>query len=534
MSILTSSRARRGLMIVCLASGLLVIGALGYEAISAARAQRQTVESVLRDYAELAAEQYAGSTAMTLDYNWLFPALRQLRSDGDALSVPAPDTVINTQGGERRLGDLAKRFFAIPIVGGTVRSPEGWPSIEGYDTIRDRIVQQAKVALEEGWPIAAFVDDSSDAERLIAYAITGSEPEKRMVVGFTANLATFGPILTPALRADRVLPRSLVDAQPGNDLISVRISTPEGRTLYEAGPGFDPTYSSAASLGPRLGNLRVETAIPVASASRLVIGGLPYSRIPAVAAMLLVTLALTAGGMLLLRQERDLVRLRERFVAGASHELRTPLAQIRMFAETLRLDRVRSDEERQRSLEIMDREARRLTYLVENLLQFSRARAGQMRSAPEQVELRSFSADVLEAFRPLAAARDAIVRVTAPDEVTALADRDMLAQVLLNLLDNATKYGPEGQTITVSVNQQGDGTVALQVDDEGPGVPPAHRGKIWERFWRGPNTDHTTGTGIGLALVKELVELQHGSIAVAAAPGGGARFEVFLQQGVTA
>ena len=529
MSILTSRRGRRGLMIVCLAAGLAVVAALGYAAISAAREQRQTVESVLRDYADLAAEQYAGSTAMALDYNWFFPALRQLRAEGDQLEAPHADTVINTQGGKQRLGDLATRFFAVRPADGSVGVPQGWPPLD--NTISELPVQ-AQVAVAESWPIAAFVDENATPARLIAFAVTGSDPERRVIAGFAADLATFDLILGPALRADRVLPRSLIDDAPSDDLISVRISTPAGRTIYQSGPEFDPTFSAAAELGRRLGGLRVETAIPASSASRLVIGGLPYSRIPAVGAMLLVTIALTGAGMLLLRRERDLVRLRERFVAGASHELRTPLAQIRLFAETLRLDRVRSDDERQRSLEIMDREARRLTYLVENLLQFSRARAGQIRSAPDHVELCSFGAEILESFRPLAAARDATVQMAAPaGEVGALADRDMLAQVLLNLLDNATKYGPSGQTITVSVRGLDDGTVALQVDDEGPGVPPAQRGQIWERFWRGPETDHTTGTGIGLALVKELVELQNGTVAVETAPGGGARFCVLLPQG---
>ncbi len=533
MSIFNERRARRGLMIVCLGAGLIVVGALGYAAISAAREQRQTVESVLRDYAELAAEQYAGSTAMTIDYNLLFPTLRQLQLSGDRLSAPEPDAVINTQGGKQRVGDLATRYFAIRLADGTTSVPEGWPAVSHHGALRERIARQASMAEAESWPIAAFVDEEGSERRLIVYAVAGSEPSGDAILGFEASLSTLGSVLEPALRVDRVLPRSLIGAEPSDDLISVRISSPDGMTLYQSGPEFDATFSASADLGPRLGHLLVEAAIPSASAAKLVIGGLPYSRIPAVAAMLLITVALTAAGILLLRQERDLVRTRERFVAGASHELRTPLAQIRMFAETLRLDRVRSDDERQRSLEIMDREARRLTYLVENLLQFSRARAGQMRSAPEQVELRGFSAEVLESFRPLAAARNASVRMTAPAEVRALADRDMLAQVLLNLLDNATKYGPEGQTITVSVRPQQDGTVALQVDDEGPGVPAAQRAKIWERFWRGPGTGQTTGTGIGLALVKELVESQNGSVTIDAAPGGGARFMVLLQPGAT-
>ncbi len=108
------------------------------------------------------------------------------------------------------------------------------------------------------------------------------------------------------------------------------------------------------------------------------------------------------------------------------------------------------------------------------------------------------------------------------------ADRDMVRQVLLNLLDNATKYGPSGQRVTVSAHEDGGSSAFLTVDDEGPGVAASHRPLVWGRFWRGPDTGNTTGTGIGLALVKELVMLNKGDVDVQEAPGGGARFRVTL------
>ena len=104
----------------------------------------------------------------------------------------------------------------------------------------------------------------------------------------------------------------------------------------------------------------------------------------------------------------------------------------------------------------------------------------------------------------------------------------MVRQVLLNLLDNATKYGPSGQRVTVSAHEDGGSSAFLTVDDEGPGVAASHRPLVWGRFWRGPDTGNTTGTGIGLALVKELVMLNKGDVDVQEAPGGGARFRVTL------
>jgi signal transduction histidine kinase len=108
-----------------------------------------------------------------------------------------------------------------------------------------------------------------------------------------------------------------------------------------------------------------------------------------------------------------------------------------------------------------------------------------------------------------------------------MADRDMLRQVVVNLLDNAVKYGPAGQTVTVEVLTRPRAAL-IAVTDQGPGVPPAERALVFQRFWRGPRVNGITGTGIGLALVQELVALHGGSVVVAAGPDGGARFEVCL------
>jgi two-component system phosphate regulon sensor histidine kinase PhoR len=241
----------------------------------------------------------------------------------------------------------------------------------------------------------------------------------------------------------------------------------------------------------------------------------------------------------LLRREQELVHLREQFIAGASHELRTPLAQLRMFTETLLLERVRSSEEQRRAVEILDREARRLAFLVENLLQFSTPRQ-QMSFMPAATDLGRLVADVVESFEPLAAARGVRIEVRAADGIEAFVDRDMLQQVLLNLLDNAVKYGPDNQTVTVELGDQvqagandtisggDDGRIALSVSDQGPGVREGDRLRVWERFWRGRATNGVTGTGIGLALVKEVVVLHGGEIRVEDAAGGGARFVVRL------
>jgi signal transduction histidine kinase len=215
-----------------------------------------------------------------------------------------------------------------------------------------------------------------------------------------------------------------------------------------------------------------------------------------------------------------------------SHELRTPLAQIRMFAEMLRLGWVRSDEERQRSVAIIDQEARRLTHLVENILQFSRAERSAPRVSLESLELNSLVDEVVDAFAPLARTRGVTVRTVHGEGkgTVALADRDALKQVLLNLLDNALKYGPSGQTITAGTGMA-DGRAQIWVDDQGVGIPARDKARIWEPFRRLDRAVEAgiSGNGIGLAVVRELMLAQGGGVLVQDAPGGGARFVVTLR-----
>jgi signal transduction histidine kinase len=232
-----------------------------------------------------------------------------------------------------------------------------------------------------------------------------------------------------------------------------------------------------------------------------------------------------------LRRERALQRLRSEFVASASHELRTPLTQIRMFAETMRLGRVRSEDEGRRSLEIIDREARRLSHLVENLLQFSRSGRGAPAATPAPQELGPLVAEAIESFRPVAEAAGARIRAEVASGLRARVEADAWRQVVLNLLDNAVKYGPRNQEIGVVLEGAGDHRLRLAVEDEGPGIPPAERERVFGRFERleRDRAGVVTGTGLGLAVVRDLVTSWGGRCAVESGRRGGARVLVELK-----
>jgi len=264
-------------------------------------------------------------------------------------------------------------------------------------------------------------------------------------------------------------------------------------------------------------------------AGMLIVGGLPGSRIPALVALFVIAAGLLTVALLQLRRQQQLARLRTDFVSGVSHELRTPLAQIRWFAELLHLGKLRTEEERERSAGIIDQEARRLTYLVENVLNFSRSEKGTNRISPSPADLDHEIQDVIELFAPLARARKMTLATALDANAVVTLDRDALRQILLNLLDNAAKYGPPGQTITVGSEIAGD-VARIWVEDQGPGIPHEDRRRVWDPYVRLSRSAEsaTGGSGIGLSVVRELVELHGGRTRAEGSPGGGARVLVEL------
>jgi signal transduction histidine kinase len=245
----------------------------------------------------------------------------------------------------------------------------------------------------------------------------------------------------------------------------------------------------------------------------------------------LLAITTTIGGALLVRLRREHVAssLRSTFASAVSHELRTPLAQILLFAETLQLGRTRSEADRTLALGAIVQEARRLMRLVDNVLRFTRLEQGPPALRQEPVAVDALVHDTARQFAPLAETSDVAIAVDAPTEALALADADAVRQVLLNLLDNAVKHGPRAQRITARVDAR-PGLVRLMVEDQGPGISPDDRARIWQPFTRGARPADATGAGLGLMIVRSLTEAMGGRVSCEAVErdGRGARFVVEL------
>jgi signal transduction histidine kinase len=267
----------------------------------------------------------------------------------------------------------------------------------------------------------------------------------------------------------------------------------------------------------------VEIAIDPAAASSLVIGGLPRSQTAFLLGLALLSAALAAAAALQIRRERRHADVRRDFVTRASHELRTPVARIRMFTETLLLDRVRSEDERRETLQALDRGARRLSILIDNVLQLASSRAGTPHLEP--IDVAELIRNIVREFEAGVAAPTSIP-VSGPQRLEVPVDAEALRQVLTNLLDNAWKYGGSPPSARVEFGTDAHG-LTLAVEDDGPGVPDADRERIWEPYVRLDRDRRSSiaGTGIGLAVVKELVGRSGGSCRVERGVRG-ARFVV--------
>jgi signal transduction histidine kinase len=404
--------------------------------------------------------------------------------------------------------------------------------------------EQAIIAhVRGGMAAGAVVGDpvidrlSTDGTLAIAYMLAGSigaSGTPRTAYGYVFDVASAGRAVFPTVLASRLLlPPTPGPALAADSALTLAVTGADQRLIYRSAATRALRPAATFGMTGAFEGFAVRVAMRPAFASRIAVGNWTWNRSQFVLGLITLSAGLVIVSLLQLHRERQLARVKSELVSGVSHELRTPLAQIRMFAEMLRLGWVRSDDERQRSVAIIDQEARRLTHLVENILQFSRAERSIPRMSLAALDLATLVDEVVESFAPLAGTRGVTVRTSHAGHVVARADRDALRQVLLNLLDNAVKYGPVGQTITVGTRMAPDGRVQVWVDDQGSGIAARDKARVWEPFRRLDRAVEAgiSGNGIGLAVVRELVVAQGGSVSVLDAPGGGASFVVSLRAG---
>lgn len=280
--------------------------------------------------------------------------------------------------------------------------------------------------------------------------------------------------------------------------------------------------AAAAALAAAVVTAALVTAGPPAAGLWTVLGGWAIS----------CALAAAVGARW--ASSRCAARVRRDFAAGMSHDLRTPLAQIQMFTEMLLLGRDRTPEERTAWLEVIERESHTLGSLVDNLLVLAHGPDAAPFPARETLDLGLLVEDVAATYAGRAAARRMSIVADPPPGILVAGDPRAIRQSVANLLDNALRFGPEGQRVVLAVRAEG-GRAELCVEDQGPGLPPEEsavllgsRGYL-ERPLR-PNG----GRGLGLAVVARVVQAHGGRASADRKAGGGARVRVALPLASTA
>lgn len=545
------ARLRRWLPVAFLLMSLTVAAVSALEAYRAQRSHHATATGVLTEYGEFAVwsyQQQAHQRIGSLVQQRLSNA-RENRAYATGnvtdvcmailLETPPPDSQYGY------VDDLAGRFSFITLLDEPAEAARwgghGLSAAERTSLI-EAIRADARRVYRDTWPFrVVYIDDG--AGPVLAYLRltvrgerVGTQPARTdtTLVGIELSREKLAAVFEQALGDEVLLPPTLTRGRSNDDVIQVEVLDPGGRALFASRPGVAHTFPAEDKVQAMFGGGVVRASVLPEAAEHLVIGGLPSERTPVLLLIVALAGALAIAAIVHLRRENRLALVRQQFVASVSHELRTLLAQVRLFTDTLRLGRTRTDEQRDWALANIDRETLRLTHLVENILHFSRSERGVQSTERRPADLTDDVRDALVAFRALVPPNKARFAFDLPDGLKAELHHDSFRQVMFNLLDNAVRYGQAGQTVRIAGGRRGN-RVRIAVEDQGPGVPPSERERIFEPFRRGASGVHAVvaGSGIGLSVVREIVRAHEGRVWVEDAVGGGARFVVELPAVVT-
>jgi signal transduction histidine kinase len=531
----TSSVSRVTLLAGLLGATVFLAGLLAYEAHDAARSERTTAEHALQDDASVAAWELRTAARKELDA----AVARALGPLAGRVGVtpyevlPPPATARAAASQELRCDDAGANggrvYFRLDLRNGALATAPQEAAPRAEREVRRLALQFVRGIAKPEQPFGVLTAAPPDSMDLVAlgtrYTLLGAPVA---VYGFTTCRSALGALFfRDVLRDHPLLPSTAGSRIPNDSLFVVAVVRSDRDTVFSTGAPDPTPFAAEAALG--WDGWRTQVTIRRAAIVQLLVRPPVRSRLALLLGLLVLTASLAAVAVLQIRREHELARLHADFISSVSHELRTPLAQILLFGETLSLGRARSEPEQRLAARTIVQEARRLIHMVESILSFSRQRRGDQALTIGPVALGPLIDTIVAQFAPLAAAAGVTLEVRTEAGVAVMADTGALRQVVLNLLDNAVKYGPAGQTVRVSADRHGDGA-RIAVEDQGRGIELSDRERIWSPYvrLRCATADGIGGSGLGLSVVRELAEAQGGQVAIEDRPGGGARFVVDL------
>jgi signal transduction histidine kinase len=371
------------------------------------------------------------------------------------------------------------------------------------------------LALQRDFPRYSFLF-GQEGQELGKEPIWAADKNGSWLLGVTSPLAQIGRLIVIVRIRD-------LDAALRRDAGFIQAFPGEFRFAASGDPGGEP-------LGPNFQGLKI--AFPAAG-GRSPAGAWNFQRsfyVPVVA----LVIALTLFGAYLLwrdvRRELKLAEMRSQFVSSVSHELKTPLTSIRMFAETLRLQRSKDPRVQDEYLDTIIKESERLSRLLNNVLDFSKIEQGKKVYRPQPTSLYEVIQATARTMEYPLSRQGFSLRVQTEDGLPDVClDRDALEQALLNLLSNAMKYSGNSREIHLKLLRK-NGWALIQVTDFGIGVEPRDHQRIFDKFYRAatPENERLPGTGLGLSLVSHFVKAHGGRVEVDSTLGRGSTFGLYF------
>lgn len=389
-------------------------------------------------------------------------------------------------------------------------------SLQNQSATIEKLLRYASSGYRKIEPV--IIRDSVSGQGLLLMFVTSSRSPERKIAGFSIDAQSF---LTGVLQAK-------LEQTAGEEFLLAVFDRRNQHIIFSTSPVEitelrevkDLWLFPGYSIGIRLRGTSVEDVVRARSERNLIlIGILDILLIGAVWLMYRT-----------LKKEMELVRLKGDFVSNVSHELRTPLSLIRMFTETLSMNRVQTEEKKQEYYETILQESERLTRLINNILNFSRMEAGKKQYHFEPIALNDVVTGVLKTYASHLEHEGFTTSVQLAENLPMIhADREAIAEALINIFDNAIKYSAADKCVRIKTGQT-EGMNYVEVEDHGIGIDKHHHKKIFETFYRVSTglTTNIKGSGLGLSLVGHIMDAHGGTIELESVPGKGSTFRLLF------
>ncbi len=492
---------RQKFMLILMGINIILLFTFIWQSYHASVNHLRASQNVLRDYAHIAGQQFARKLKGNLGY-W---ALHDLRSQVVQANT-IPQTSISQYFGKSTKELKAKQ----------IKVREGIQSIHLYNSKDDSLItlhgQELSHFDKKIKPIDFSIIDTFTIlhpykdKGLLTWAFLAINKYEFYVVEFTPNMIYENIVFS--FESSDLLPKVLNDKISNSKDIKLSLNVKGNNPIFKNGQYFNPYLSAEITMNDDYGNLfegyQIRVAFDEKIAEKLIIGGIPSNQIYKLLLLVVLTLFVLLATFITYRKEQKLANLRSQFVARVSHELRTPLTQIRMFSETLLLNRVANDEEKNRYLDIIHRESKHLSYLIDNILNMHENENNKSSVFFEFINVLSELEFVVDNFDSICKDRKIDIQLSVDSDLQLKTDKLKFRQIFLNFVDNAIKYGPLGQTIKITA-EKSVGKLIIAVCDQGPGIKKSMHKKIWQPYFRLEREDKKAinGTGIGLAITAE-------------------------------